>query len=396
MNATAPVRARVGLSVIFFVNGVVLASWVAHIPSVKARHGISDGGLGIVLLSMAAGAVLALPLAGWLIGRFGSRAMTCVAAIGFCLALPLPLISPSVGLLALALALLGACNGALDLSMNAQAVLVEARYPRPIMSSLDGLWSVGCVAGAAVASAAMAVGAGSMTHVLAVTVVSVGVVAVALRGLLPSAPPGRDAAPVFVRPPAALLGLGLLTFCALLAEGAVGDWSAVYLHDALGTTPAVAATGFAAFALAMAAGRFGGDSLASALGPRALLRASGAVAAARLAGALLLKSPPATVIGFGIVGLGIGNVVPVVFSAAGRVAGFPAGTTLAAVATTGYTGYLAGPPLIGLAAELIGLPVALGLVSLACALIAVTARALPASRPLGADALLASSTPEPG
>jgi MFS family permease len=393
---TTTVRARVGLSAIFFVNGVVLASWVAHIPEAKARHGISDGGLGIVLLSMAGGAVLALPLAGWLVGRFGSRPITCAAALALCLALPLPVLSPSVALLALSLALLGVCNGMLDVSMNAQAVLVEARYPRPIMSSLHGLWSVGCVAGAGVASVAMAVGAAATSHVLAITVVCAGAAAVALRGLLPSAPPGRDTAPVFVKPPAALLGLGLLTFCGLLAEGAMGDWSAVYLHDGLGTTPAVAATGFAAFALLMAAGRFGGDRLASALGPRALLRASGAVAAAGLAGALVLASPPAAVIGFGLVGLGIGNVVPVVFSAAGRVAGFPAGTALAAVATTGYTGYLAGPPLIGLAAKLIGLPVALGLVGLACTLIAVTARALPASRPQRADALLASSTPEPG
>ncbi len=151
-----------------------------------------------------------------------------------------------------------------------------------------------------------------------------------------------------------MLGLGLLTFCGLLAEGAMADWSAVYLHDALGTTPALAATGFAAFSLTMAAGRFGGDRLVGRLGPRSVLRASSTIAAGGLSGALLLGTPLAAIFGFGLVGAGIANVIPILFGAAGRIAGISAGTALAAVATTGYCGYLAGPPLIGLAAELTG------------------------------------------
>jgi len=194
-----------------------------------------------------------------------------------------------------------------------------------------------------------------------------------LAGLPRDPPPGGDPAPVFARPPAALLGLGALAFCGLLAEGTMADWSAVYLHDALGTTPAVAATGFAAFSLAMAAGRFGGDRLARSLGAGALLRVSGATAAAGLAGALLLGTPLGAIIGFGLVGLGIANVIPVLFSAAGRVAGVPAGTALAAVATAGYGGFLAGPPLIGLAAEAAGLRGALGIVAPVCAVIAIDA-----------------------
>ncbi len=372
--------ARTALSAIFFVNGAVFASWVAHIPGVKTQHGISDGGLGLVLLSMAVGSVLALPIAGWLIARWGSRIVTSAAAMGFCLMLPLPVISQSVALLALTLAIFGACNGVLDVSMNAQAVAVEEGYRRPIMSSFHGLWSLGGVGGAAVASGAMALGAGAVWHVGGVMIVSAGVVVGALASLLPSPPRGEHPAPVFVKPPPTLLGLGLLTFCGLLAEGAVGDWSAVYLRDALGSTPAVAAAGFAAFALTMAAGRFLGDRLAGVLGPSRLLRISGATAAMGLGGALLLGSPPAAIIGFGLVGLGIANVIPIVFSAAGRVGGVPAGTALAAVATTGYGGYLAGPPLIGLAAEVTSLPVALGIVSAVCAVIAISATVL--ARPL--------------
>jgi len=372
----AAARARRAVSAIFFVNGAVLASWVAHIPTVKSQHGIADGGLGLVLLSMAVGSVLTLPIAGWLIARWGSRVMTTAAALAFSLALPLPVISPTVSLAVLTLAILGACNALLDVSMNAQAVVIEEGYRRPILSSFHGLFSVGGVAGASLASGAMAVGIRPVWHVLGVAAVAVAVVAGVLRNLPSSKERGCPHA-VLVRPPAALLGLGLLTLCGLLVEGATADWSAVYLHDTLGAPTAMAATGFAAFSLAMAAGRFGGDALARRLGPRLLLRTSAAVAAAGLAGALLLGRAPTAIVGFGLVGLGISNVIPVLFSAAGRIPGTPRGTALAAVATTGYGGYLVGPPLIGLAADGTSLAVALGIVSAVCALIAAGAVLLP-------------------
>lgn len=371
--AIEPRRARLAISAVFFVNGAVLASWLAHIPAVKAQHQISDGRLGVALLSMAVGAVLALPLAGWLIPRWGGRTMTAVAAVGFCLALPLPVVSPSLALLCITLILFGACNAILDVSMNTLGVAVEDSYRRPIMSSLHGLFSLGGVTGAVVASGAMALGVGAVGHVVAVTTVSLAAVLATAGDLPPSSRQRGRAAPVFARPPAALLGLGLLTFCALLAEGAMGDWSAVYLHDTLGTTSATAAFGFAAFSLTMAAGRFGGDRLARRLGPVVVLRVSGAIAAIGLGGALVLGSVPAAIVGFGLVGLGIANVIPILFSSAGRVAGVHAGAALAAVATTGYAGYLTGPPLIGLGADVVGLPVALAMVSAAGAVIAAGA-----------------------
>jgi len=198
----------------------------------------------------------------------------------------------------------------------------------------------------------------------------------ALRWLVPSDAADASASPVFARPSGVLFGLGVLAFFGLLAEGAMADWSAVYLRDTLETTPAVAAAGFAAFSLAMAAGRFRGDRLVSLLGPGRLLGASGAVAACGLGGALLVGAPAAAVVGCGLVGLGISNVIPVLFSAAGHVRGIQAGTALAAVATIGYLGLLAGPPLIGLTAHVTSLPVALGLVGAFCAAIGVGGRAL--------------------
>ncbi|HEV8438863.1 MAG TPA: MFS transporter [Methylomirabilota bacterium] len=373
----ASTRARRAVSTVFFVNGAVLASWVAQIPEVKARHAISDGRLGLVLLAMAAGSILALPLAGWLIGRWGSRLTTVIAAIGLCLALPWPISSPSALLAAVALAILGACNGLLDVSMNAQAVAVEERYRRPIMSSFHGLWSVGGVVGAVAASGAMAMHVAPRWHVLGVAVLSGALVALALRDLVPVRPSRGRPPSVFARPRATVIGLGLVGFGGLLTEGAVADWSAVYLRDALGAAPSLSAAGFGAFSLMMAVARFGGDRLRRRLGPRALLRGSSAIAAGGLGGALLIGAPIAAIVGFGLVGLGVANVIPVVFSAAGRIAGTSPGAALAAVATTGYCGYLAGPALIGLGAEVLGLPVALGLVSAVCGLIAVGAAQLP-------------------
>lgn len=181
---------------------------------------------------------------------------------------------------------------------------------------------------------------------------------------------------VFGWPAPALLFLGMLAFAGLLAEGAVADWSAVYLHDALTASPAIAAAGFAAFSLAMTVGRLTGDWIVGRLGPARTLRGSGAVAAIGLGAALLVGTPLAAIAGFGLVGLGIANIIPVLFSTAGRACGTAAGAALAAVATPGYLGFLAGPPLIGLTAEHTGLRAALGIVCLACALVAVGASRL--------------------
>jgi fucose permease len=366
-------RARCSVSTIFFINGMVLASWVPHIPTVKAYHAISDGQLGIVLLFMAVGSLLALPVAGGFISRFGSRMMTTVAALSFCLMLPLPIFSPNVPMLALSLLFLGAGNGLLDVSMNAQAVDVERQYHRTIMSSFHGLFSLGGLVGAAFASQAMALGASERQHVILITILAVAVVTGMLPWLLPSPPHPGDRGPTFVRPSGMLLSLGMLAFFGLLAEGAMADWSAVYLHDVLKSDPATAALGFAACSMLMAVGRFSGDFLVMRVGPSLLLRLSSLLAALGLGSGLLIGTPFAAIVGFGLVGLGIANIIPILFSAAGRLHLVQSGNALAAVATTGYFGFLAGPPLIGLVAEVTNLSLALGLVSVFCVFIAASA-----------------------
>jgi MFS family permease len=377
-----PAPARRAVSLIFLFNGAVIASWLPHIPDLKSRLLLDDGGLGLLLLAMAAGAILALPVAGWLVATLGSRVVTSASAAALSAAVILPVLTPSVTSSAAALALLGACNGTLDVAMNAHGVLVETVYRRPIMSSFHALFSLGGLVGAGAASLALAAGLSAPTHIVMVAVLSLIAVRVAARQLLPTPPARTSSAPAFAVPPGALLGLGLLTFCALLAEGAVGDWSAVYLRESLGTMASTAAMGFAVFSLAMALGRFAGDRLARRMGPVRLLRLSASLATGGLALSLISRQPAIALLGFAVVGLGVANLIPILFSAAGRTHGVPAGTAIAAVATTGYFGFLAGPPLIGLAADAVGLPAALGIVCAACAVIAVGASGLSQPRPI--------------
>jgi len=374
--------ARRAVSHIFLLNGAVIASWLPHIPGLKSRLLLDDGGLGLLLLAVAAGAILALPIAGWLVATLGSRLVTSASAAALSAAVVLPVLTPSVVSSAAALALLGACNGTLDVAMNAHGVLVEHAYRRPIMSSFHALFSLGGLVGAGAASLALAAGLSAPSHVIIVAVLSLIAVGRATKHLLPTPPARTSAAAVFAVPSAALLGLGLLTFCALLAEGAVGDWSAVYLRDSLGTTASTAAMGFAVFSLSMALGRFAGDRLARRMGPVRLLRLSASLATGGLAASLLSRHPAIALLGFAVAGLGVANLIPILFSAAGRTRGVPAGTAIAAVAITGYFGCLAGPPLIGLAADAVGLPAALAIVCGACAVVAVGASVLSPRRPI--------------
>ena len=374
--APTPRAARLAVLTLFFVNGTVLSSWVPHIPLVKERLGLSDGVLGLALLGVAVGAITAMPLAGMFIARRGSQRVMRVATVAFCLSLPLPVLAPSLPLLVLALVMFGAGNGAMDVAMNAQAVGVEKAHGGAIMSSFHAFFSVGGLAGSSLGGLLLWAGVSPAVHVLLVTSVFGLVGLMALRWLwVDRAEDAEAGGPAFVRPTGPLLALGVLAFFVLVGEGSVADWSAVYLRDTLGTGAGVAALGYAAFSLMMALGRFTGDRMVARFGPVPLMRSSAALAAAGLGAGLIIGHPVAAVVGFGCVGLGMSNLIPILFSAAGRTPGVNAGTAIAAVSSAGYFGFLAGPPLIGLLAEATSLPLALGLVVLFTALVAVFAHA---------------------
>jgi MFS family permease len=359
----------------------MIGGWAAQIPLVKERLAVGHGALGLALLGMAAGAMIAMPLAGAAISRVGSAAVTRASTLAFCLALPLPVLAPNLVLLAMALLVFGAANGVMDVAMNAHGVAVERRLGRPIMSSCHGMFSVGGLAGAGLAALLLPV----MEPVLLAgltTAIALGIAVLALPHLLPAGVDMNTGEPAFGLPNQASLALGALCFLAMSGEGAVLDWSALHLEGELGMSPEFAAIGFAAFSATMAAGRFTGDWMRGHFGAVILVRVSAFVAAAGLTLALLAPIPALAIAGFAIVGLGVANLVPVLFGAAGALPGQSSGSAIAAVATMGYMGFLAGPPVIGLVAEQTSLQLALGLVVLACIIIGVAAAAAsPAGNP---------------
>jgi MFS family permease len=357
-TSSRPPRSRIATSVTFFVNGFLVATWLPNIPAVKDRLDLDPATLGLALAATAAGALVFMPFAGWLVAHRGSAPVTTGAAILLCLILPLPFLAPNAALLAAALFALGATNGSMDVSMNAQGVRVEALRTTPIMSSFHGAWSVGALLGALVTSLVQAAGIEPLAQVVTVAAVAaVVMIIVALefeRGDRAAVPPVLLAVP-----PRIVLGLGFVCFCSTLTEGAIGDWSTVYLRDDLLAAAAVAPLGYAASALAMAIGRFSGDGIVQRFGAPRTIVVGGGLVVAGMALALVPAEPLAAIAGFALVGFGVANVVPVMFSAAGRVPDVPAGTALAATSTMGYSGFLIGPTVIGLVAQATSLPVAL-------------------------------------
>ena len=366
-------RTRLAVSVTFFVNGGVFASWALHIPYVQERLGLGEGVLGLALLSIGVGGLVMMPLTGALIARFGSRRVVEATAFVYCLLLPVIVTAPGLGALVIGLFGFGATGGAMDIAMNAQAVGVERRHERPILSSVHAMWSLGGLAGAGLGGLALWLGVSPRLHALVVAGLTLLIALAAARALLPATVDVRDDAPLIALPRGSLFGLGVMGFFAFLAEGSIADWSAVYLRHELGTSAGMAGSGYAAHSLAMVAGRLLGDRLRGRFGPVVLVRASASLAAVGLGTALLIGHPVAAIVGFTAVGLGFANIVPVIFGAAGNQPGVASGTGLSAVATAAYLGLLAGPPLIGFVAEATTLPIGLGVVATVAALIAVQA-----------------------
>ncbi|WP_437581479.1 MFS transporter [Sorangium sp. So ce887] len=385
-------RARRAVSVMFVANGIAFASWAARVPAVRERLGLSDGALGLALLGIACGAILAFRAAGPLIARFGSRRVTRVSVVLLCAALPLPGLAPSFAALVAALLLLGASNGLMDVAMNAQAVEVERRHGRPILASFHGMFSLGGLIGAALGALAADRALSPAAHLLAVAAVLAAAVTAAGGALSADARPELQATAA-ARVPAEgrstrLVLLGVIAFCSSIGEGAMANWSAVYLRDELHTSAAVAATGYAVFSLAMLLGRFSGDGLTQRFGAERLVRAAGLLVAGGLGAALIANVPTAMLLGFACVGAGLSIVVPLVFRAGASAPGVAPGRALATLATMSYGGFLVGPPVIGLVADHLTLRGGLALVVALVLVIVVLAPAVargaagaPAARP---------------
>ncbi len=363
--------ARIAVATVFFVNGTLIANWLTRIPDIKDRLGLSTSVLGFALLMTAVGALIAQPTSGWFIGRLGSRAVTITMGLLYCVSV-IPLgYAPNLPLLMLALFVMGACNGALDVAMNSQAALVEKAYKRSIMNSFHGLWSVGALAGAGMGGIAVAWHISTGTHLLTMALVGLIVMLITIRYLVADSGTQSGEASGFVVPPLVLLPMGVVAFFVLFCEGAIGDWSTIYLRDELGTSPGRATLGFGIFSLLMAAGRLTGDWLTTRLGAALLVRISGVLILVGMVMALISMSLWISVVGFALVGAGISCIFPLILSAASRTPGIAPGTAIAAMATAGYTGFLVGPPLLGTLAELVTLRGALALLTISGVLVIV-------------------------
>ena len=356
------------MSLIFFVNGAGFATWVPHIPWIQQRFSLSESGLGLTLLIIACGAIIAMPITGGLVERLGSKRVAGIVSIGFCFLLASLPLMPSYAGLAAMLFLFGMVNGSMDVAMNAHGVFVEKKYQKPIMSSFHGLFSTGGLVGAGVASGLLALGLTPVQHMLSVITLLLITTLIAIRYLLPHEPvatePGQKQ-PLFVLPSKQLVWLlAFLGFFILMVEGAMADWTAIHITELPEATPALAAMGFAAFSLTMAIGRLTGDVVIRTVGRPKVVRWGSFIAAVGLVIVVLWPYPVGAIAGFGLVGIGLSNVIPIIFSSAGYANPTEPGRGIAAVTTMGYFGFLVGPPLIGFIAEGISLTGAWALLSL--------------------------------
>lgn len=361
----------------FLITGLAMSAWAPLIPFAKARLAIGESTLGLLILCFGIGSLMAMPVTGPLVNRFGCRRVITTSLLLMCISLVCLAVSPGIPGMALNLLVFGMMLGATDVAMNMQAVVVEKASGRAMMSGFHGFYSLGGIFGAVIMSGLMWLGLSPFHSLLCLASVLLLMLAYAAKDLLPAdrndnTHTERD--PFFVVPRGKVLLIGSLCFIAFLAEGAVLDWSAVFLNTLRGIDPVYAGLGFACFSVAMTIGRFTGDRIVNALGGTRVVLWGGLFAASGFLLVILIPCSPAAFIGFTLVGVGASNIVPVLFTAAGNQTSMPMGLAIAAVVSMGYAGLLAGPAVIGFIAELSSLSVSFGLVALGLLALASAAK----------------------
>jgi MFS family permease len=355
-RSTPGAPAEYATRIVFFIAGFGMAAWAPLVPYAKLRLGIGEGALGLVLLSMGVGSIVAMPIAGALVGRFGCRAVIIGSAVPLCSALPFLATVGDLPALALSLFGFGAGLGAIDVAINMHAIHVERAAGRAIMSGFHGLFSLGGIGGAAGVSAMLGIGASPL--LAEICVVGIGAIALAAAApwLLPCVSSSNG--PAFALPHGTVLFIGLLCFIGFLTEGSVLDWSAVFLISVRDIEPYYAGLAFASFSATMTLGRLVGDRVVRQLGGPTVIGLGGLCAAGGYAIAILVPSLPAALLGYALVGAGCSNIVPVLFSSIGRQTEMPESVAVPAITALGYAGILAGPALIGLIAHVLSLSIA--------------------------------------
>ncbi|AOK28420.1 MULTISPECIES: MFS transporter [Burkholderia] len=376
LPASTRQRARAATMALFFVAGMMYATWGVHVPTVRDKFALSPALLSFALLAVAVGSIVAMTTNARWIARVGSRTACLAGGIGMCVCAALILVTPTYALLLAVLALFGFSMATLDVAMNAEASAVETAFDKPIMSMLHGMFSAGGMAGAAAGGALLSAGMAPAAHLALAALVSAIVLTVACPAVLPHVPhaAAHGNGPRTNRwRSAALWMLGAIALVALIAEGAMYDWATVYMRDVVAASPALASAAYAAFSGGMAAARFAGDAVRARFGAPQLICASATLACIGMVGALLMPYPAVALVGFTLMGLGLANMMPVLFAAAARVEGIHAAEGLAHVAGLAYFGLLFGPVVIGAVTQAANLSIGLSVVALCAAFVAFIA-----------------------
>lgn len=351
---------RLAVSLMFLANGFVVGSWAPKIPEFAARLQLDESDLGLMIMCFGIGSLCAMPAVGAMISKNGSRSLLLLVATATIPCLMFVTVAPSIWTAAIALFLIGALIGGMDVAMNANAVEVEKRQGRAIMSSCHGFWSLGGVAGAGIGGLLIAF-YGVYVHAIAASVITGIIVAVAWPRVLADPPhkqnpeSGQFAAsvprPSLLTAGAAVWLTGIICLIMMTPEGAILDWGALYLREELGADPALSGLAFGAFSAAMALMRFLGDLVRDRFGAVRTFRTSAVLAMIGLTTAALAQTPELAIFGFAVAGLGFANTVPIAFSAAGNLPGLPQGLAISIVTFMGYSGILFAPSVIGFIAE---------------------------------------------
>ncbi|RDE09316.1 MFS transporter [Pelagibacterium lacus] len=346
---------RIAISLLFLTNGFLIGSWAPKIPVLMGRLGISESTMGMFILVFGLGSIVMMPIMGALTARNGSALVLKVASALVVPFLLLVTLAPDIVTTAIAIAAFGGFTGGMDVAMNTNAVAVEKRMGRAIMSSCHGFWSLGALLGSALGGLLLG-SVGELGHAVILTMLAAAAVFFALPMLAEDQPSAEERSKTRLRFPSSPLPylVGIMALFSMIPEGAILDWGALYLQRDHGASIELAALGFAAFSATMAIMRFAGDAIRQRLGAVRTLRICGCFALVGMMLGALAPSAELAIAGFALAGIGISNMVPIAFSAAGNLPGVPSGIGLSIVTVTGYSGILVAPSAIGFIAERTG------------------------------------------
>jgi MFS family permease len=358
--------ARIGVSNFFFISGLCFATWASRIPDIQRHIGLGKAELGTVLFASPVGSMLCLPLAGWLVTKFGSR--NCLLVGSFIYAAILCMIGfvDTVWQLVAALFFFGMSGNLMNISVNTQAVGVEALYRRSIMASFHGLWSLAGFTGAAIGTLMVSLGISTLSHFLIVAALMSMAVIVFFRFTLKEDDRGREKTKFKFswNNVQSIITLGIIAFCCMGCEGCMFDWSGIYFRDVVKSPVQLVTVGYTVFMATMATGRFIADAMVTRFGTTRVLQASGTLITLGLLIAVAFPNFYAAAFGFFLTGFGVSSVVPLSYGLAGKSSKMSAGIAISLVSSVGFLGFLFGPPLIGYIAEALNLQWSFGLMAI--------------------------------